>query len=115
MLFTSLTVLTIFLTVLIGLFIFNTFINTLRPIVFFLSSWFASRRVIEDEEEEEYVDPFLTGRYDVEAYRKRMEKMRETMDEDGLFDIPEAPPKTDFTGVEIITDDREVSIDERLR
>lgn len=114
MLFTSLTVLTIFLTVLIGLFIFNTFINTLRPIVSFFSSWFADRKVIE-EEEEEYVDPFLTGRYDVEAYRRRMEKMRETMDEDGLFDIPETPPKTDFTGVEIITDDREVSIDERLR
>lgn len=115
MLFTSLTVLTIFLTVLIGLIILNTVIAVIGKLYLSLSSWFASRRVIEDEEEEEYVDPFLTGRYDVEAYRRRMEKMKETMDEDGLFDIPESVPKTDFTGVEIITDDREVSIDERLR
>lgn len=44
-------------------------------------------------------------RYDVSAFKKRIELMK---DEDGLFDLPvEKPMPTDFTGAEIITENYE--------
>lgn len=48
-------------------------------------------------------------RYDVEAFRRRIEQMK---DEDGLYDIPEpAKPVTDFTGTEVITENFELEMD----
>lgn len=41
-------------------------------------------------------------RYDVEAYRERIRKMKETMDENGIFDWVDIPQQENVTGVEII-------------
>lgn len=44
-------------------------------------------------------------RYDVNAYKERIRKMKETMNEDGIFDWVDAPARDDITGTEIIGDD----------
>lgn len=53
----------------------------------------------------------VSGRYDIDAYNKRISFIA---DEDGLYNIPFEPAKTDFTGTEIITDSFESVIDERI-
>lgn len=52
-------------------------------------------------------------KYDVVAFKKRIEMMK---DEDGLYEIS-PPPKSpsDFTGAEVITESYEKEIDEFLR
>lgn len=72
------------------------------PIYNGISSWFADKKY-KDSAAEEIVeksseDDFYTGRYDIYAFRERMQKLK---DENGLYDIPEEPEITDFTGVEI--------------
>lgn len=54
----------------------------------------------------------IRARYDVEAFRRRMEVLK---DEDGLYDVIESEPVTDFTGAEIITLDAELDIDKYAR
>lgn len=111
MLYTSLTVLIIFLTVLIGLLILSTVSSLIIKLISSISYWFVSRKVIEDETEED--EEFSNGLYNVKAFRERMKGM---MDEDGLYDVYENPfKKTNFTGVEIITDSREMDIDKRIK
>ena len=53
----------------------------------------------------------IRTRYDVEAFRKRMEVLK---DVDGLYDVIESEPVTDFTGAEVITLDAELDIDKYI-
>lgn len=92
------TVLTVLLCLLIFLECFNRIKAYTTSLYHILSSWFADRTVTEESVEELVEEDYLTGRYDVYAYRERMKKLQ---DEDGLYDIPDIPEPTDFTGVEI--------------
>lgn len=79
----------------------------------YLSSRFENK-AIEDsftpvEEPEE--DVFDFGKYDVSAFRSRIEALK---DEDGLYDIPLKKPPTDFTGIEIITESAELEKDRKI-
>lgn len=92
------TVLTVLLCLLIFLECFNRIKVLTLSIYNALSSWFANKKITEEPVEEPPDEDFFTGRYDVYAYRERMRKLQ---DEDGLYDIPDIPEPTDFTGVEI--------------
>jgi hypothetical protein len=107
MLYNSLTGLAIALTVLVCLMILGSLTTLIFRIINSLSSWFASRRV-EEEGFEEYEGDVP---YNTQAFRERIKTM---MDEDGLYDIDVRPAKTDFTGVEIIGNSREIEIDNRV-
>lgn len=110
MLYNSLTVLVISLTVLICLTVLSSLSTLLFRLINSLSSWFASKKVLE-EGEEEFEDVFV-GKYDVDAFRERMRGMT---DENGLYDVYEnSIPPADFTGVEIVTNSREMDIDNRV-
>lgn len=52
-------------------------------------------------------------KYDVEAFKRRIELMK---DDDGLYEVPE-PIKVpiDFTGTEVITENFEIEMDKVLR
>jgi len=54
----------------------------------------------------------LRGKYDVDAFRQRIAELQK--DADGLYDVPVEPPRADFTGTEIITDNFEKEIDRRF-
>lgn len=56
-------------------------------------------------------DDRVIPRYDVNAFRKRIEDLKCSADDDGLYDVPEEPARTDFTGAEIITDNFEEDVD----
>ena len=56
-------------------------------------------------------EQLIKPRYDIEAYRERMKKLKESVDDDGLFDVPPVKMETDFTGTEIITESAEIDID----
>lgn len=110
MLESVLIVLFISLIILIGLIVINLVLDFLDRIASYLSFWFDSKGVIEEPVEEE--NEFLKGRYNVMAFRERMKEM---MDEDGLYDIPEdEDTEAEFTGAEIISNSREVYIDSKL-
>ena len=47
-------------------------------------------------------------KYDIVAFKKRIETLK---DDDGLFDVIDLPPVTDFTGTEVITDQTEMDLD----
>lgn len=51
-------------------------------------------------------------KYDIAAFKRRIELLK---DEDGLYDVEERIPVTDFTGAEIITSDAEMDIDKYTR
>ena len=61
--------------------------------------------------EEEPVKP----RYDIEGFKRRMERLKKDVDVDGLYDVPIVPPRTDFTGAEIITEQYEADMDNFVR
>lgn len=103
-----LTVFLIFLTVLTGLFILSFLLRLLAGVYNIITSWLAGRETIEEPVDE--ID-YFNGRYDVNAFRKRMENMK---DEYGLYDIPVSPEKDDDTGVEIVSNSREVFIDSKV-
>lgn len=63
-----------------------------------------------DNEEEQY-----KPKYDVSAFTQRMKKLRDEVDEDGLFYYPLPQQKSDETGTEVITEAYEMDIDERTR
>lgn len=68
-----------------------------------------------DEEAPEVGEGVLTSESDrVAAFKRRVAEMRQTMDEDGLYDAPPPPVSTDFTGVEIITTSTEIQQDRRF-
>lgn len=68
-----------------------------------------------DEEAPEVGEAMLTSESDrVAAFKRRVAEMRQTMDEDGLYDAPPPPVSTDFTGVEIITTSTEIQQDRRF-
>lgn len=68
-----------------------------------------------DEEAPEVGETMLTSESDrVAAFKRRVAEMRQTMDEDGLYDAPPPPVSTDFTGVEIITTSTEIQQDRRF-
>lgn len=54
-------------------------------------------------------------RYDVDGFKRRIERLKRDVDEDGLFDVPVVPPRTDFTGTEIITEQYETDMDRLIR
>ena len=58
--------------------------------------------------------PFEKPRYDVKKFRMRIEELRSSPDEDGLYDIPVHPPATDFTGAEIVTENFEKDMDKYI-
>ena len=70
--------------------------------------WIPRKKCVADEDAEADArdeTPVQQPKYDVNAYRERIRKMKETMDKDGLFDWVDAPPQDDVTGIEIIGDD----------
>lgn len=68
-----------------------------------------------DDEPPEVGEAALTSESDrVAAFKRRVAEMRQTMDEDGLYDAPPPPVSTDFTGVEIITTSTEIQQDRRF-
>ena len=105
-------VLIILLSILIFLECFDRLKNYTASLYRAISSFWFDRKVsVEDTTEEKTEeDDFLTGKYDVHAFRERMEKMK---DEDGLYDRPYRPPRTNFTGVEIITESSEIEADRK--
>lgn len=72
------------------------------------------RSVAEDEGTEVPEEDYVKPRYDVDGYRRRMAKLKESMDDDGLYEVPVKPVQTDFTGTEVITSDFEVDLEEYL-
>lgn len=50
-------------------------------------------------------------KYDIVAFKKRIEAMK---DDDGLFDVVDLPPVTDFTGTEVITERTEMDLDKYI-
>lgn len=105
-------VLIVLLSILIFLECFDRLKNYTASLYRTISSFWFDRKVsVEDTiEEKTEEDDFLTGKYDVHAFRERMEKMK---DEDGLYDIPYRPSRTNFTGVEIITESSEIEADRK--
>lgn len=79
----------------------------------YLSSRFENKAIedsfatVEEPEEESYD----SGKYDVAAFRSRIEALK---DSDGLYDVPLEKPKTDFTGIEIITESAELEKDRKI-
>lgn len=74
---------------------------------------YSSPGVSENPVEMPVEEDSLKPRYDVEAFRKRMDKMR--FDEDGLYTPqPKVEPST-FTGVEIITPDAEKDMERKWK
>ena len=67
-----------------------------------------------DDEPPEVGEPVSTESERVASFKKRVAEMRQTMDEDGLYDAPPPPVSTDFTGVEIITNSTEIQQDRRF-
>ena len=67
-----------------------------------------------DDEPPEVGEPPATESERVASFKKRVAEMRQTMDEDGLYDAPPPPVSTDFTGVEIITNSTEIQQDRRF-
>ena len=67
-----------------------------------------------DDEPPEVGEPASTESERVASFKKRVAEMRQTMDEDGLYDAPPPPVSTDFTGVEIITNSTEIQQDRRF-
>ena len=68
-----------------------------------------------DEEAPEVGEAMSSQESDrVAAFKRRVAEMRQTMDEDGLYDAPPPPVSTDFTGVEIITTSTEIQQDRRF-
>ena len=112
MLNTCLSVFLVSSTVLIGLIIFSILSRLVHGIYIAISSWFADRHYSSEENDE---DEYLVGKYDVSAFRDRIKDM---MDEDGLYDIPEylvrEDKKGDFTGVEIVSNSAEIEIDKKV-
>lgn len=68
-----------------------------KEVYVILEPYFAREDVLDDVVEEEVVQP----RYDVEGYKRRMAVLRQSADEDGLFDYQEEEPVSDFTGIEV--------------
>lgn len=69
--------------------------------------------VIEDttvENSEDYIE--FQPRYDVDAFKLRMSKLR---DEDGLSDVEVVPHPSDFTGTEVVTENFEIELDKLRR
>ena len=54
----------------------------------------------------------LRGKYDVDAFRQRIAELQK--DADGLYDVPVEPPRTDFTGTEIITENFEKEFEKEI-
>lgn len=103
-------VLIVLLSVLICLEIYDRLKRILTPMFGGLSFWFANRKADEPEVETPE-EEFIAGNHDVEAFRERIKLMR---DENGLYDVPEFKPVTDFTGVEIITPSAEMAVENRI-
>lgn len=72
-----------------------------------LSKHFRSDSGVEIPETE-----MSASKYDVDAFRRRIQGMK---DEDGLYDVVSGPEVTDFTGAEIITEAAEKDIDRYAR
>lgn len=75
-------------------------------------SFSSKRKQFEEEgtENENY-----SPRYDVSAFTQRMNKLREEVDKDGLFHYPLPPERSDVAGTEIMTEEREIKIDNDAR
>lgn len=67
-----------------------------------------------DDEPPEVGEQPVTESERVASFKKRVAEMRQTMDEDGLYDAPPPPVSTYFTGVEIITNSTEIQQDRRF-
>lgn len=88
-------------------------------IINFLHSYFTIHPLFGSKENVSFSDPIevpndessFRPKYDVKAFRQRMDNLRK--DKDGLYDIVDESPVTDFTGAEIITDNFEKDVDRR--
>lgn len=102
--------------VLLSVISFFVFIKAMQELHLFLQSIPFSLSGLMKRKEESGVEvpeqPSIRTRYDVEAFRRRMETLK---DEDGLYDVIEREPVTDFTGAEVITLDAEMDIDKYTR
>ena len=100
--------------VLLGVISFFVFIKAMQELQLFLQSipFSGLKRKKEESGVEVPEQTPIRARYDVEAFRRRIEALK---DEDGLYDIIESEPVTDFTGAEIITLDAELDIDKYAR
>lgn len=100
--------------VLLGVISFFVFIKAMQELHLLIQSipFSGLKRKKEESGVEIPEQKTIRARYDVEAFRRRIEALK---DEDGLYDIIESEPVTDFTGAEIITLDAELDIDKYAR
>lgn len=54
------------------------------------------------------------ARYDVDAYRRRIERLKQSADADGLYEYTVTRDKGDATGTEIITNQFEIDFEKHL-
>lgn len=96
----------------LSLFLFSLSMLKLKEFILPVISFIQLKRnkVVEEEQVEEEYEVY-EPKYDVSAYKKRMEYLRANIDEEGLFEFPVVSPKTDFTGTEVISDEYEKEIE----
>lgn len=84
-----------------------------KALVEILSPFFSG---LEKEETTVEVPEEKTARtrYDVDAYRRRMQKLKESADENGLYEYTITRDKGDNTGAEVITNQYEIDFERRL-
>lgn len=84
----------------------KTLIETVTP---FLSGSVDEEATVEVPEEK----PSRT-RYDLDAYRRRMQKLKESADEDGLYEYTVTRDNGNTTGTEVITNQFEIDVEKYL-
>ncbi|MBQ8002534.1 MAG: hypothetical protein IJ297_03735 [Clostridia bacterium] len=95
-----------------GLCALATAVNLWRTIIE-SSSWFGKEEETVDTGTEYIETPATKPRYDVDAFRKRMKDLADSMDEDGLFEYTFEVVPDENTGIEVITTEYEVLKDRR--
>lgn len=91
--------------------VFQTALSALSKFSFFGLKEHINTVPVEIPAQEELVNP----RYDVQSFRDRISALQVSTDEDGLYDVPEMPINTVFTGAEIVTENFEKDIDRFVR
>lgn len=97
-----------FLSVCIGLYFLSLGLREFQ--IFFSNIHFSDlfKRNVDTEGVETPEVEEVRYKYDINAFKKRMEAIK---DENGLYDVIPTPRQTDFTGAEVITEQAEIDID----
>lgn len=103
-----LNVLAVFISIYLAIQIFKEVRGIIPPLLDLVK-----KNSIEDEAIEEPEDEVYKYRYDIAAFKKRVEYLKNAND-DTLYDVKDIFPSSDSTGVEIIPASVEIDIDKYI-